>query len=174
MRVLPIWSRLASIYLLSLLSIQCRTLPSAAVKSQSVPDEAFSHAKVTDIQLKLDPTAWDNLRLEGNNLSNLQCGAKTKSEYSQVPADVTIDGKSYGTVKIRKKGFFGSLLQAKPSLKIKFPADAPALYFGLNRIVLNNNNQDPALIRQCLAYDLFRAANISSPRCSFARLHVNG
>ena len=47
-------------------------------------------------------------------------------------------------------------------------------YHGLERLTLNNNIQDPSLVKQYLSYKLFRKAGLPAPRCNFARVHVNG
>ena len=48
------------------------------------------------------------------------------------------------------------------------------LLSGLRRMTLNNARQDPSYINQCLGYQLFAAAGVPAPRCSFATVTVNG
>ena len=52
-------------------------------------------------------------------------------------------------VGIRKKGFAGSMNSEKPSLKIKLDKynKSAVLPFGVERITLNNNVQDPSNVR---------------------------
>jgi spore coat protein CotH len=136
---------------------------------------AFPRDRVIDIQLTLPQVDWDLLRTEGNDLSNQTCGSKERVEYTNFNAQLTIDGVSYGTAKIKKKGFLGSQMQSKPSLKVRLDTkQVPAGFNGLTRLVLNNNHQDTAIVKQCLAYDVFRAAGIATPACSFAKVSVNG
>jgi hypothetical protein len=45
---------------------------------------------------------------------------------------------------------------------------------GTERLLLHNNLQDPSAVRQCLAYDVFRAAGHEAPRCNLAHVTVNG
>ena len=45
---------------------------------------------------------------------------------------------------------------------------------GMRRLTLNNNIQDPSHLKQCLAYRFFTDAGVPAPRCSFARVAVNG
>ena len=78
------------------------------------------------------------------------------------------------SVGIRKKGFIGSLDETRPSLKIKFGeyVDQNPVK-GLDRLTLNNNKQDTALVSQFLSYKVFNDAGVQASRVSFARVTVN-
>jgi len=47
-------------------------------------------------------------------------------------------------------------------------------FYGRKSLTLNNAKQDPALIKQCLAYQVFAKAGVPASRCNFARVRVNG
>lgn len=78
----------------------------------------------------------------------------------------------FENVEVRKKGFFGSLSSARPSLKLRFTEDLGP--YGLERMTLNNDNQDPSHLRTCLTYRVMDAAGVPAPRCNHARVSVNG
>ena len=44
---------------------------------------------------------------------------------------------------------------------------------GLNRITLNNMLSDATFMAECLAYAVYRAANLPAPRCNHALVYVN-
>jgi len=46
--------------------------------------------------------------------------------------------------------------------------------FGLKRLTLNNDVQDPSSLSQSLVYRLFRGAGTPAPRCNHALVYVNG
>ena len=97
------------------------------------------------------------------------------SPFTYFAADITVDGQLFENAGVRKKGFLGSLSDEKPSLKIKFDEFEEGVeLFGYERLTLNNNNQDPARIKQCLTYKLFADAGLITPRCNFAHVVVNG
>ena len=74
---------------------------------------------------------------------------------------------------VRKKGFFGSLSETMPSLKVKFDHFVGGQQLNdMDRLTLNNNLQDPAHVKQCLAYKLMRAAGVPASRCNFTHLTV--
>jgi spore coat protein CotH len=95
--------------------------------------------------------------------------------YEYRRGDVVIDGAKIAQVGIRKKGFLGSVVSTRPSLKIKFDEYVSGQsHAGLDGLTLNNNNQDQTFVQQHLAYDLFARAGVPAPRTSFAHVRVNG
>jgi hypothetical protein len=66
-------------------------------------------------------------------------------------------------------------LDEKPSFKIAFDAyDGDQRFFGLEALTLNNMEQDPTMLRERLAYGVFRAAGVPAPRTGYARVYLNG
>jgi hypothetical protein len=63
----------------------------------------------------------------------------------------------------------------RPSLKLKFDEfiDGQKVS-GVDTLTLNNAQQDPSVVRQCLGYALFAKAGLVAPRCNFAHVVVNG
>jgi spore coat protein CotH len=89
--------------------------------------------------------------------------------------EVTIDGVQIKNVGIRKKGFLGSLSNVRPSLKIKFQEyQKQQPIAGIDRLTLNNNQQDRSLASQFLGYHFFNQTGTIAPRCNHARITVNG
>ena len=76
---------------------------------------------------------------------------------------------------LRKKGLLGSVNAQRPSIKINFDKFGTEQEFeGVSLMTLNNNDTDASLVKQHMAYELFRKAGIPAPRCNFARVTVNG
>lgn len=131
------------------------------------------------IEITLPPASWDALREQTRDFMETLGGdclaAPFGSPFTWFEASVTIDGTRYPRVEVRKKGFLGSLSSTRPSLKIdlgEFVDDQT--YGGMRRLTLNNSREDAALLRQCLGYLVFERAGLPAPRCSFARVAVNG
>lgn len=135
----------------------------------------FDPQHLLQVKIQMDPGQWDSLRQEGRHLTTVFGGcADPNFEYTYFKGSVTVDGVKVADVGIRKKGFLGSLSVVRPALKLKFGHYvAGQKLFGLKRMTLNNNRQDPALARQCLSYSLFKAAGVAAPRCNYARVWVN-
>ncbi|MEO8181444.1 MAG: CotH kinase family protein [Deltaproteobacteria bacterium] len=63
----------------------------------------------------------------------------------------------------------------KPAFRLKLDEFVSGQrLFGVKRLTLNNDVQDPSSLSQSLAYRLFRAAGMPAPRCNHALLYVNG
>ena len=139
----------------------------------------FDPDRVLDIEIELDPNDWDELRTQARSILDVlgsSClTAPPPSPFTYFPATVRIDGEEIANVGVRKKGFFGSLSEVKPSLKLKFTEYDPAQRFsGMKRMTLNNAISDQSYVKQCIGYDLFAKAGVPAPRCNFARVRVNG
>ena len=147
----------------------------ASSTSQLTAEQMFANDRVTEVKVELAEDDWDEIRNHARSFGQALGKTPAANPYNYVKGDVTIDGVLIKDVGIRKKGFLGSLNADRPSLKIKFeeyvkqePID------GLDRLTLNNNNQDAGRVSQYLTYKLFRDSGTISPRCGFAKVWVNG
>ena len=139
----------------------------------------FEPTHVVQVEIELAPADWETLRTQTRDLFTLLGGDCTAqpfpSPFTPFEGTVTVDGTRLPRATIKKKGFLGSLSNYRPSLKLKFDQfiDGQEVS-GLDAMTLNNAQQDPAIIRQCLGYALFAKAGLVAPRCSFAHVKVNG
>lgn len=153
--------------------------PSKKQGSAGPQDLLFEPHRVLKIEVELDPKDWESVRRSGRDFGVLveNCESKrpTPDIFDYAKAKIRIDGTLVEEVGVRKKGFLGSLSVARPSLKVKFNEYVKEQRFeGSRRLTLNNNFQDYATLRTCLAYEVFRAAKVPAPRCNYAIVQVNG
>lgn len=148
-----------------------------AALAATAPDSGvYANDRLLDVQLTLATADWDRIRNEGRSVNQVfsEC-VDPNFSYSYVEASAQIDGEAIAKVGLRKKGFLGSLSVVKPSLVVDFnELVANQSFRGHNSLTLNNSRSDASLIKQCLAYHVFELAGLPAPRCSFARVHVNG
>ncbi len=140
-------------------------------------DAAFDPDHVIDVSITMADDDWLALRTKGRDASTLatECRQPAAKIYPYYNARMSVDGVALSDVEVRKKGFLGSLSVLRPSLKLRLAAVAKdQRYRGVKRMTLNNNRQDAALMRKCLAYKVFRDAGHPAPRCNHARVTVNG
>ncbi len=135
----------------------------------------FSIEDVMDVELELNDGDWDSLRYDAPNLEffaekDCPAGPRPRS-FEWYEASVTVNGESYGTIKVRKKGLLGSMSSTRPSLKLEFDDESPGL---IEHMTLNNAVQDLTYSRECLTYHLFEKAGLAAPRCGLANVTVNG
>lgn len=139
-------------------------------------DDPFDSERLMVVQIQLPENDYQTLANEGRSLADVYRSCPREDfEYTEFNAKVSIDGEELDNVIIRKKGFLGSLSTTKPSFKFDFDEAVEGRRFkGLKRMTLNNNRQDATNVRQCLAYQMYNQAGIKAPRCSLARVYVNG
>ena len=148
--------------------------------TQVLLEELYRWDRILRVSIVMEPESWNALRQQSRSWVDLFGGEGCLDEpftsvFTWFKASVTIDGESYPEIDVRKKGFLGSLSESKPSLKLDLGEyNSDQKHLGARRFTLNNSVQDPALIRQCLAYDLSNQAGIPAPRCNFAWVEVNG
>lgn len=162
-------------FLLSLL-VACVSLPAVGAQSPADPAaDLFARDRILQIDIRLPDDVWHEMRLSHRNATDETLSQIAEDAYEYRRGDVTIDGVRIGQVGVRKKGFVGSAVSTRPSLKIKFDEFVDGqLFSGIDRITLNNNNQDQTLVQQYLVYDLFERAGVATPRANLAHVRVNG
>ena len=143
--------------------------------SVDTSDTLFEADRVMQVDIEMDPEDYQALRSEGRVLGHLAFNCANEFEWTHFRAKVSVDGEVVDDVDIRKKGFLGSITANRPSFKLNFDTHKPGRRLhSLKRMTLNNNRQDPGNARQCLSYDMFRAAGLPAPRCGYARVTMNG
>lgn len=145
------------------------------VLGQAQPkSDPFASDRILKIDIGLPAEDWRYVRTSHRK------GAAEHVEFNEDAyeyrrADVTIDGAKFGSVGVRKKGFFGSAISTRPSLKLDLDKYIKGQTFeGLSMLTLNNNNQDKTEVQTVMAFEYFRRAGIPAPRAAFAHVTVNG
>lgn len=133
-------------------------------------ERIFEPGVLHEVDITLDPDDWDALRTQQRNVLDMFTGdcldAPFESPYTYFHAATVVDGERLEDVGVRKKGFIGSDSSVRPSLKVRFDEYVDGqVHDGLDRLTLNNGQQDPAAISQCLGYEIFRAAGLPASRC---------
>jgi spore coat protein CotH len=123
-------------------------------------DELFSHQAIPRLELRIAPDAM---------------AALDEKPRKHVPAELTYAGTTL-QVGVRMKGHRAMRgWDGKPALKIDFDRYVPGQkLFGLASLTLNNLVEDPTMVREALAYRLFREAGVPAPRTGYVELAVNG
>lgn len=155
-----------------------------SVEDTSAPDEdlsdlLFPNDRLIEVAIELAPEDFDALRGQRRTLFDILdavCDDQPVPDpFTWFRGSATLDGQRVEDIGVRKKGFLGSLDPDRPALKLKLDAYVDGQEVAsLERVTLNNNRQDPSRLRTCLAYSVFRAAGIPTPRCAFAHVTVNG
>lgn len=128
--------------------------PAAAV------DAIFDQSRLHECKLDLDPADWAALR----------ANFTTNQYYA---ANLTVDGETVKQVGIRSRGA-GSRSGEKPGLKVDTNKYVSGQEFhGYKSLVLDNVTQDPSMMRELLANNVFESVGIPYSQIAFCRLTVN-
>lgn len=97
-------------------------------------------------------------------------------DFKKGKAMLSFEGRNVGQVSVRFKGnssFNAARNSLKKSLKLDFnDEDKDRTFFGMSKLNLNNGAMDPSVMREALAYDVFRQAGVAAPRTAFARVFI--
>ncbi len=129
--------------------------------------ELFALDGIADIDLTLSPLS---IQLLGQD------------PYTYVHGDMTVhltSGKdvSLPDIGVRLKGVYGSFrtLDQKAAFLVNFHKyQAGQDLLGVEKLAINNMVQDPSMIHERIAYDLFRGMGVPAPRSGYAQVKVNG
>lgn len=154
--------KLAFITFLFLLNV----IAVSANSSQS-GNEIFDTKKVHEIRIYfLQANAWDSLIYY-----KTESGLK---KYMQ--ANVVFNGEPFYSCGIRLKGESSFVFsnENKKSIKLKFNQYINGqLYHGISTLNLNNNFNDPTMIREKLFFDIMRMEKLPVPRTAHANVYLN-
>ncbi len=163
-RLFPLLVVVGALALVALIAAQ----PAAA--SEPPPGQAgwlFDPGAVVEIDLELPQASIEALE------------AEPEEDYQPATFLLTAGGQTYGPLEIgtRLKGGIGSFrpLSRKAAFKLKFDEVVDdQTFFGLEKLTLNNMVQDPSMIHETLAYEVFRSLGIPASRTGYAFVRVNG
>jgi CotH kinase protein/RTX calcium-binding nonapeptide repeat (4 copies) len=141
--------------------------PAAVTGEPPADDPAawlFSPAAVVEIDLTLPQQSIDAL-------------SSDPTEYQDGTFSLTTTSEKYGplNVGLRLKGAASFRpLGGKAAFKVKLDHSVPGQrFFGLKTLTLNNMVQDPSMIHEVLAYEVFRSAGVAASRTGYAYVRVN-
>lgn len=158
-------------YLNELSALAVITVLSFGLRAQSGQD-MFDETYVHEIEITFDdPNFWDSLTTYYDNM--MMSGADKKY---MMASGVTIDGNVIDSVGVRQKGFFsnwGAFGSDKKPLKLDFKEFKDQKYDGLKKINLANGFKDPSMLRDVMAYRVFRTMGLRAPRTSYAKVYIN-
>jgi spore coat protein CotH len=119
-----------------------------------------------------DSTTLQEVRLTVNtrDLAALHAHYDLNTHY---PADLTWRSIKVRNVAIRSRGQ-GSRNPIKPGYRVEVDRYTTGqTLVGLSALILDNIWQDPSLIREKLAFEMFEKIGLPAPRESFCRLYIN-
>jgi spore coat protein H len=109
-----------------------------------------------------------DLRMAASDIQKMAANAFSDET---LPGVFVGEGLTFENVKVRHRGAWARTWPKKP-IKVFFEKEKP--FRGSSRLNLNSCWRDPAFIREHLAYELFAACGVPSPKSRMVRLTMNG
>ena len=138
-------------------------------------NSVFSNDSVHIVRLFFtQPHYWDTL-VQRYDTEHSEYDHYGDDSAKPLLASIQIDGKKMDSIGVKLKGnLSNSIPTNKKPLKIYFNSFVKGRTFdGLYRLNLSNEFPDPSMLRNTVAYKIFRDAGIMAPRTSFAKVYVN-
>ena len=129
------------------------------------PADAFPSDRVMEIRVEITPDAWQAILAD-----------PLAEEYHE--ANLIYDGERLDGIAIRVKGNSSlNSVARSPSTRFSFKIDTNRINAGqemrgLQKFNLNNGFKDPSLMREHLAYGVYREFGLPAVRTAFADLYV--
>ncbi len=170
--------------------------PAAAPAEPAEPSTAFfDEARVHELVLTLAPADLAELEAtaprrrrppppggpggpggEGAGRGGPPPEGPTDDDFLYVPASLSIDGAAPLSIAARWKGnssFQWARGHGKKSWKLDFDRVVKdQAFLGLTKLNLQNGAMDSTLMRESVAYELYRAFGVPAPRTTFARVEL--
>jgi len=134
-------------------------------------NKIFNNNFVHEIRISLtQANFWDTL-LTYYRASHDSTYSKSKS----LVASVIFDGEKIDSVGVRLKGVFSFTIPSdKKPIRLDFNEYVKNnRYDGIANLGLSNEYPDISLLRNSVAYEVFRQIGVKAPRTSFARVYIN-
>ncbi len=127
----------------------------------------YTSEEIPKVYIIIDQDSLDDLYLEENWYSNYEYGATFIFETETFSDTIPMIGFRFRGNTSRDK--------IKKSFKVSFNTYVPGRkYYGLEKMNLNAETNDPAMMRSRLCWDLYRNLGVPAPRSNHVEVYING
>ncbi|NOZ46126.1 MAG: T9SS type A sorting domain-containing protein [Chlorobi bacterium] len=137
----------------------------AQTDNKIITDTLFFDSEISRVDIIINPDSLTEILASGNEESYHEFPAKfifTNSLFCD-----TID-----SVGFRLRGNTSRYSQKK-SFKVSFNTFKSMKFFGVEKLNLNGEHNDPSVIRSKLSWDIFYLMDIPAPRAAYTELYIN-
>lgn len=138
----------------------------------------FENRKVLTFSIEMSGDAFQKMQPKRKDVdfSKMSSSNMFLQEFDYVPATVICDGAVYPEVGVRFRGN-ASITMIPPDGKKPFKLDFnryvdSGIFHGFTTLNFINCFRDPSMLRDKLAYDLYRKAGVPAPRATFADVYL--
>jgi spore coat protein H len=142
-------------------------LPLGLLAATNLFAPCVGHAATARTTVRASPLPHYELKISRDEWTRLQRSARSDERR---PATFTAEGKDYA-IGLRYRGDWARTWPKKP-LKVFFTGDKE--FEGQKVLNFNSCWRDPAFVREALAYHVYAACGVPSPKARMVRLNLNG
>lgn len=129
---------------------------------------------VLQIEIKISRESWETMQPKRNNNARGKGRLDFANEFDYAKSEITIDGQLFPDAGLRFKGN-SSYRSSRNSLKKPFKIDTNRFIkgqklHGRTKLNLSNAFLDPAYMKEKLAYEVYRAAGLPTPKTGWANV----
>lgn len=153
----------------------------SAVDTGDAPDTADTAVEEEEDEDPGAESAWlfsdDEVHQINITLGSAAASALGSDPYTYVEGDIEINGEKVSSVGIRLKGKYGSYrtLAQKAAFKIDFNLYNPDQeFYGLKKLNINNMAVDCSMLKEHMAYKVYRDMGLAAERTGYAWVTVDG
>jgi len=141
--------------------LACWLVLTGVTSGQQLARDFFDNRVLHEIRIDVDPDDWATLR-------------QNYLEDTYYRANVSSGAMTASAVGIRSRGR-GSRSPEKPNIDVNVQKYAKNQTFaGLGFFILKANNQDPSMLHEAVAFELYRKMGLHAAREAPAKLYING
>jgi len=139
-------------------------------------EKVFSQDTIHEIRLFFkQPKFWETLVANYDAAHDINLRESETVDTTVIMASVSFDGVKIDSVGVKLKSNSSYTIPSeKKPMKLYFNAYKKGKTFdGLLKLNLSNEFPDPSMLRNTVAYKIFRDAGVMAPRTAFAKVYVN-
>lgn len=150
-----------------LMMAACNTKPMTSEEEKEYPEALFTLGEISTVNLEIPKETWQKIIRKASDKKYYEC-------------TVTINGKQFDNVAIRTKGASSlddvSLMKSdRYSFTLKLNKHIKGQnYYGLSKLLLNNNIWDATQMKDAIVYDMCRYIGLPAPLTNYASITLNG
>ncbi|MEW6234554.1 MAG: CotH kinase family protein [Candidatus Omnitrophota bacterium] len=147
-------------------------------KSSADYTYVYENERILSFTIEMTEESFQKMqpKRKAPEMGNMSSRSMFAQEFEYVPATVICDGAVYQEVGVRYRGNASIVIippDGKKPLKLDFDRfDDDQVFHGFTKLNFINGFRDPSLLRDKLAYDLYRKAGVPAPHASFANVYL--
>lgn len=141
----------------------CKTVPKTSVEEREYSETLFMLGEITMIELKMPEETWQKIIRKAADKKYYECDVTINGEHLEDVAIRTKGASSLDDVSLMKSNRYSFTLKLNKYIKRQN-------YYGLSKLLLNNNIWDATQMKDVIVYDMCRYIGLPAPLANYAKV----